>query len=214
MSASPDLPIPSAAPPAAALACFGRPPLIPGEETAAYEALQAGISENVRPRGVLEEAWVREVGDLTWERLRQRRLKASLMTACANQGLQKLLESLNVPGNTSHELARRWAARELAAVAQVDAILDAAGLGIDHVMSRTLHKNIAEIVCIERMIASVELRRAALLREIEHYRTHLGADLRRAAHAADAIHEAEYAVVAPAMAPPAPPAAAAAEATA
>lgn len=198
MSASPDLPIPAASPPAT-LACFGRPPLIPGEETAAYEALQAGISDNVRPHGVLEEAWVREVGDLTWERLRLRRLKASLMTACANQGLQKLLESLNVPGNT-HELARRWAARELAAVAQVDAVLDAAGLGMDHVMSRTLHKNIAEIVCIERMIASIELRRAALLREIAHYRTHLGADLRRAADAADTIHDAEYEVVAPAMA--------------
>jgi hypothetical protein len=195
MSGSPDLPVPAASP---ALACFGRPPLIPGEETAAYEALQAGIADNVRPRGVLEEAWVREVGDLTWERLRLRRLKASLMTACANQGLQRLLESLNVPGNASLDLSRRWAARELAAVGQVDAILDAAGLHMDHVMARTLHKNIGEIVCIERMIASVETRRAALLREIEHYRAHLGAGLRRAADTADAIDDAEYRVVVPA----------------
>ena len=98
MPGSPDIPIPSASPSPAALACFGRPPLIPGEQAAAYEALQAGISDNVRPRGVLEEAWVREVGDLTWERLRLRRLKASLMTACAGQGLQRLLESLNISG--------------------------------------------------------------------------------------------------------------------
>ena len=87
MPASADLPIPSVSPPAG----LGRPPLIPGDDTAGYEALLAGICAAVRPRDVLEHGWVREVADLLFERGRLRRLKAALLTACANEGMSKLL---------------------------------------------------------------------------------------------------------------------------
>src|SRR5262245_16913552 len=102
-------------------------PLIPTDDTSAYDTLLAGISATVRPVDLIEQAWVRDVVDLIWEALRLRRLKAALMTACADEGLAVVLRSLNVPGYTP-ELARRWAARELAAVARVDAVLAEAGL--------------------------------------------------------------------------------------
>jgi len=209
MPAASDLPIPSVAPPAG----LGRPPLIPGDDTDGYEALLAGIAAAVRPRDVLEHGWVREVADLLFERGRLRRLKAALLTACAAEGMSKLLMGLGE--QSFYTLSKRWAARELAAVGQVEAILDAAGLGIDHAMAQTLRVTIGESERIERMIGSVEARRAAILREIEHYRAHFGADLRRAAADAATIQDAEFEVVAPPVVPaPAAQSAAAAAAEA
>ena len=204
MPQSSDLSSPTPSPLPAIVECLGRPPLIPGDDAAGYDTLLARVSGAVRPRNVIEEAWVRDVVDLLWEAVRLRRLKAALMTACADMGLQKLLTGLDVPGDT-YELARRWAARELEAAGRVDAILNAAGLGMEHVMARTLRQNIAEIERIERMIASLEARRAAALREIERYRGAFGADLRHAAQEAETVEDAEFEDV-PASAPAAAPA--------
>ena len=187
-----DLPTPAATSLSAALTHLAPAPLLPGDDTAAYDTLLAGVAATVRPADLIEEAWVRDVVDLIWEALRLRRLKAALLTACADDGLAHLLRSINVQGYTP-ELARRWAARELGAVAAVDAALAAAGLSLDHVMARTLALRIAEIERIDRMIASAEARRSAALREIAHHRAHFAASLRGAAETA--VEDAEFEVV-------------------
>jgi hypothetical protein len=174
---------------------LGRAPLIPGDDSSGYDTLLARVSAAVRPGDFIEEAWVRDVVDLIWEAVRLRRLKAALLTACADRGLRDVLTGINVTGNTAFALAGPWAAREPAAVEKVDAILAAAGLGIDHVMAQTLRRHIGEIERIDRMIASAEARRSATLREIAHHREHLAASLRAAAN--EAIADAEFEVVAP-----------------
>jgi hypothetical protein len=135
---------------------------------------------------------------LVWEAVRLRRLRAALMTACANEGMQKLLAGLDV--RESYDLSKRWAARELDAVGQVDAVLAAAGLTIDHVMAQTLRLRIGEVERIDRMIASAEARRSAALREIAHHREHFAASRQRAAEGAENIDDAEFEVVAPPIA--------------
>jgi hypothetical protein len=192
MSHSRDL-APSAALSPPTLSFLGRAPLIPGDDTSGYDTLLARVCGAVGPGDLLEEAWVRDVVDLIWEAVRLRRLKAALMTACADEGMQKVLAGLGV--DYPIHLSKRWAARELDAVGKVDAALAAAGLGIDHVMAQTLRTHIAEIERIDRMIASAEARRAATLREIAHHRERFAASLRGAAR--DAIAEAEFAVVEP-----------------
>jgi hypothetical protein len=191
-----DLSTPSASPSLATLDFLGRAPLIPGDDAAGYDTLLARVSGAVRPGDLIEEAWVRDVADLVWEAVRLRRLKAALMTACANEGMHKLLLSLDVPGALG--LSQRWAARELDAVGKVDAVFAAAGLGMDHVMAQTLRLRIGEIERIDRMIASAEARRNATLREIAHRRERFAASLHRSAQAAAGIEDAEFEVVSPA----------------
>jgi hypothetical protein len=198
-----DLTTPSASPPPATFDVIGRAPLIPGDDSSGYDTLLSRVSAAVRPGDVIEEAWVRDVVDLIWEAVRLRRLKAALLTACADRGLRDVLTGINVTGNTAFALAGPWAAREPAAVEKVDAILAAAGLGIDHVMAHTLRRYIDQIERIDRMIASAEARRSAALRDIAHHREHLAASLRAAAN--EAITDAEFEVVSPA-APAAAPA--------
>jgi hypothetical protein len=165
------------------LAYLGAAAVVPGDNAAAYDTLLARLIAEVRPGNVMEEAWTRDVADLVWEALRARRLKAALLTACADEGMQQVLQSLNV--QNTHELSRRWAAREPLAVAEVDAVLAGAGLDIGHAMACTLALHIAEIERIDRMVASAEVRRTTVLREIVHHResTAFAARLREAAAA-------------------------------
>jgi hypothetical protein len=76
-----------------ALKLFGPPQLIDGEDCSAYEELHERVWLSLEPVDILEEIWVRDFVDLTWEVLRWRRLKSSLMAASAFKGLQKVLET-------------------------------------------------------------------------------------------------------------------------
>ena len=65
--------------PAARLDIFGPPPLIEGEDAAAYDELLVRISAAVKPADILEDIWVREMVDLVWGAFRLRRFKTSPM---------------------------------------------------------------------------------------------------------------------------------------
>ncbi len=185
------LPAPST--PAVTDLALGGPPLIPGDDRTGYDALLAGVTATVAPADPLEQAWVRDVVDLIWEALRLRRLKAALLTASADGGLGDVLKAIGVPFERRYELVPAWFARNLDAVGDVDAELEAAGLGMEHVMAQTLRRCINEVERIDRMVASAEARRAAALREIAGYRAEFAARLRGATAAA--IEDAEFEVV-------------------
>jgi hypothetical protein len=76
----------------------------------------------------------------------------------------------------------------------VDAMLVSAGLSMDAVMAKTLELRIAEIERIERMIASAEVRRSLVLREIERHRAGFAQNLRRTI---ENVEEAELKLIAP-----------------
>jgi hypothetical protein len=63
---------------------FGPPPLLDGENKADYDDLYARVAAAVQPADFLEEIWVRDTVDLTWEILRLRRLKIALFNADAD----------------------------------------------------------------------------------------------------------------------------------
>jgi hypothetical protein len=158
---------------------FGPPPLFEGEDAKAYDELLMRISSAVKPVDILEDIWVRDLVDLTWDAFRLRRLKASVMTTNAHKGLSETLAPL-VGGSDAQTLAEAWAARQSDVVEQVDKALGTAGLNMDAVMAQTLCLKLDEIERIDRMIAISEARRNTTLREIDRHRETLGQKLRRA----------------------------------
>jgi hypothetical protein len=164
-----------------------------------YNTLLVRVSATVKPADTLEEIWVRDVVDLVWDAVRLRRQKAALMTSSAGEGLQKILFSLDAPD--PYGLPKRWAARDEAAVAEVDALLAAAGLTLDAVMAQTLRVRLTDIERIDRMTMTAEARRNAALHEIERHRANFAALLRLAAQnaegAAGPVEDAEFEVVSP-----------------
>ena len=183
--------------PSAAPAFLATSALIAGEDAAAYDDLSNRMSRMLTPSDILEQIWVRDVVDLTWETLRLRRLKAQFLTATAHEGLALVLGPL-LGATSSDQVAPRWAARDAQALVQVDAVLAAAGLDLDAAMARTFA---LKIDTVERMAAGAHYRRTDVLREIERHRASFATRLRRAVAE---VEDAAFADVAPPAFAPAP----------
>jgi len=195
MSDAPQLPATSTnAPPAppSAVPFLAPPPLIEGENAAAYDELLARISGTLKPADILEEIWVRDVVDLVWDAFRLRRLKVHLLTAAAHEGMAKRIGPL-LDWHFTDQIARRWAVGDEDAAQTVETTLAAAGLTMAAVMARTLALKIHEVERIDRMTMAAEARRNAILREIERHRATFARTLRRAV---EDVEDADFKVVA------------------
>ena len=162
-----------------AMAFLAPPPLIDGEDSASYDDLLARISGTLKPADILEEIWVRDVVDLTWDIFRLRRLKVHLLRADAHQGMAELIGPL-LKWDHTFRTAVGWSMGEEAAVKTVAATLAASGLTVDAATALTFARRIHEIERIDRMTMAAEGRRNAILREIERHRATFARTLRRA----------------------------------
>jgi hypothetical protein len=191
MTDASDLPIPSGAPQQQALACAGPAPLLAGERTAGYDDLLARVTETLKPADVIEEIWVRDIVDLSWEVFRLRRIKVELMSAAAWEGMAKVLEPfVDMP----EAAAKSWARRD-PAVQMAEAVLADAGLTMDAVTARTFSARIGDFERISRMTEAAEARRNAALHELDIHRASFALRLR---HTLQAVEEIELRVIAPA----------------
>ncbi|MBX9825855.1 MAG: hypothetical protein K2Y27_12770 [Xanthobacteraceae bacterium] len=157
----------------------GHRPLLAGEDAAAYDSLLRRVSDVVKPADVLEEIWLQDAVDLSWEVARLRRTKAEFMNSSAHRGLRKLLDGL-LGWKKSQDLTALWAAKNPDATRLVASSLAAAGMTMNTVMAQTLVASINEAERLERLTAAAELRRNAMLREIADYRSGFAVYLRRA----------------------------------
>ena len=95
------------------LALFGPPPLIEGEDAAAYDQLLARICAAVKPVDIIDEIFIADVVSLEWEVLRLRRLKWSLIRAPALEALENFLGE-----NLDYDLYSEHFADDLAEILQ------------------------------------------------------------------------------------------------
>jgi hypothetical protein len=70
---------------------FGPPPILEGEDAAAYDELFGRVCAAVKPVDVIDEMFVADVMALEWEILRWRRLKLSLIRARGLEALEAFL---------------------------------------------------------------------------------------------------------------------------
>jgi hypothetical protein len=167
----------------------GPPPLIRGESAADYDALLARVANALQPADVLEEIWIRDVVDLSWEVFRLRRLKAELMAASAHEGMQEVLEPLFPSAGTGRSLARKWAAgADEDTRQQIETAMGKAGLSRESVAARTLAVRIDDFERIDRMLMEAEARRAAALHELDRHRANFALRLRCTLQAIDRPH--------------------------
>lgn len=171
--------------------CLGDPPLLNGEDKTAYETLSAQIESAVEPKDSIEYLWVRDVIDLTWEIQRLRRLKSSYLSACAPEGLTRLLERNFYEYAERRKLVCGWTYHEEKQVNEVKEFLEACGLPPEAIAAETFAKKIDEIEKMERMTASAEARRAKVINEVDRHREALARQLRDATE----IKDAEFTVI-------------------
>src|SRR5262249_11925269 len=158
---------------------FGPPPLLDGEDPAAYDDLLARVSGAVKPADIIEEIWVRDVVDLTWEVQRLRQLKAKLLAVNAHEGLEIILERLT-DCFRAEGLSELWLKGDADSIKEVEELLASAELNMEDVMAQTLALKLDDIERIDRMTMNLEARRNAVLREVDRHRASVAQALRRA----------------------------------
>lgn len=172
-------------------AFLGLAPLIEGEDPAHYEELLAQIANAVQPSDMMEEIWLRDIVDLTWDISRYRRLKTALLNVTINeeiaQSIAPAVAAFASTGSASENEPENYDDQDNA----VDVEKVSGGFGVDQnlIVVRSCIANLGTIERLERLTMEAEGRRNAALREIERHRAAFAGKLRRAAHD---IHDAEF----------------------
>jgi len=175
-------------------ALIGHTPLLAEEDATAYAALRSKFYEAVKPADIIEEIWVSDCVDLTWEALRLRRLRVKFLSAAAHEGLTKVLTPLIPSHPQRYNSVNGWAQRDPEYVDFVNSEMEQAGLDRDAITARTLEVKLEEFEKIERLIAGAESRRNKALQELSRYRDALA---RRLTDISQEATDAEFKEVAP-----------------
>jgi hypothetical protein len=147
---------------------FGPPPLLAGEDPETYNQLLAGVTDCVAPSDFLEEIWVNDIVGLTWDVIRWRRIQTAVLNNGMPDAFVKLQASPLLPG--ARRLMRAWIAGKSADVKRAKDLLASVGMTIDNVQGRAMELKLEPIDGVERLIASAEIRRSAIFREIDRHR--------------------------------------------
>jgi hypothetical protein len=192
---------------------FAPAPILAGEDANAYKSLLSRVWDTVKPSDTIEEIWVREVVDASWESNRYRRWKTLLIEASIPTALCAALEPIineqirlggdvlqimridvgETPSPTERLIAR-WAFRDPDAVKHVRDILAVAKVTMEQINARAMALALDEITHVDRLLARVEVSRNAILEEIDRRRSRFAERLRDATQ--DAM-EAEFEEISP-----------------
>jgi hypothetical protein len=163
-------------------------PLLPGESAQDYQNLTDRLSADVRPKDTIEELFLRDVIDLTWEVMRLRRLRDAFLAANVSEGLRSVLATITDIA-IAEDLVEGWKLRKPKAMKSIDDYLASHGLTMDAAHAETFARFSQEMETINRLLTGAEARRNQTLREIERHRAALAS---ATARALQDIEEAEY----------------------
>ena len=170
------------------LEILGPPPILESESLDNYNALHDRVRSSVAPVDIIEELWVRDVVDLSWEVLRLRRLKAKIFATQAYRGVKAILAP-RLDYSRLPDLVGGWAAREKASMKEVDKIMGQAGFDAEALEAATLAASIDYFERLDRLMLQAEARRNDALSAIDRRREGIA---RRLRDAVTDIEDAEY----------------------
>lgn len=175
---------------------FGPAPILEGEDSEAYSELLVGVSNAIKPADSIEDMWVHDIVNWTWEILRYRRYKARLLKAALPKALEEVLAPFvngrwrfgamdvyeadgALKPTTAMEIVNDWIRGDAKAIKRVDEVLREGKLTMEDVEARAMTISINKMEQYNRLLSPLESRRNAVLREIEHRRAVLAQRLRR-----------------------------------
>jgi hypothetical protein len=165
---------------------FGDPPLVGDETLESYNTFFTAIIVGSKPANAIDWLYTRDVVDLSWQIRRERAILASVVKSFQREVIRDLLKStVDAPDALSAAVNRifdasddmqRWAS-DPAARKEIDARLTASGYPLTAVLALAYMRGANQIEAIDKRIASYELRRVAIVREIDRRSERFARDL-------------------------------------
>src|SRR5262245_54361577 len=169
------------------LALLPKSPLLITESADEFDALRDAFEQEIKPRGIIEQMYVRDICSIVWEILRLRRCKAVIINSAFRSALENLLVQLRQPGQQDFEA--RDPARKLAhawftdkeAQKQVSETLSRFDLDESAIEAEAVRRSSSDLELLDRMLTSLESRRDKALGCVAQYRASLAHQLRESA---------------------------------
>jgi predicted ATP-binding protein involved in virulence len=154
---------------------FSEPPLVGEEKREDYDRFFANVVAALKPADAIAWIYSKDFVDLSWEILRERKIKASIVKHYETMSVASALKEVNANNNgvMAHLMnyepdARQWATNQRARQ-QYNKQLSRNGFESTEILAQAYIEGGPNIDLIDRRIASYELRRIALLKTIEQY---------------------------------------------
>ncbi len=164
-------------------------PLLDGEDAQEFADFQLSCINAIQPRNAIEEVWVMDFANYTWEAMRLRRLKVALIHSNQQEAVKRLLEDHGEDFVRAAVTAEKWSEGEEEAKAYVAQFIETHGLGEAAIAAVALNRILKEFERLDKLIASYDYRRDKAIRELEQRRDVLA---RRARDFTNHVTDAEY----------------------
>ena len=161
--------------------------LLKGESKIEFAALVEEFNRDVQPKQFIERMYVNDIANLTWEIVRDRRIKANIINNNFHRALARILRKiLSPPGSAlaadtilaPDRLAYEWLTSQ-ETKKRVSGLLQEAGLDESSVEAEAFRLSLPEIENIDRLLASKEARREKALRSMARYQKALAKKLQQ-----------------------------------
>jgi hypothetical protein len=181
---------------------FGPPPVLSSESRQSYDEIMARLMEGFAPRNIIEQMYIKELADCTWEMVRYTRHKTLTLQRRFQPRLDYQTQRQGVAAQSNDTLAKGPAQQTGVSAATPDDVLDGLVKEIDDILLkpaaeldhvRALEVAIVKLERINKLLNPARARRDNILEQIERYRAGLGQRLRRIS---DKIIATELAAVA------------------
>lgn len=159
---------------------FGPPPVLRSESMQSYDEIMTRLMEGFAPRNFIQQIYIKELADCTWEMARYTRHKTLTMEARFQQRLEFQAQRQTAAAQSNGQ------AREAATtpddvldglVKEIDDMLLKPAAEIGHV--RALEVVLVKLERINKLLNAARARRNNILEQIEAYKAGLGQRLRR-----------------------------------
>jgi hypothetical protein len=155
---------------------FGPPPLLEGEDAAAYDEMAAGIFTAIKPNDFIEQIWACDLADAVWQLLRLRRilaayLSAKVLDAAEDKALQEQDEMTELQDLS--KLSLETLIKEYMRVVKEPCKPRKAVVAAPNIHAIQAEVIVAEMDTIERiehLIAIAERRFDAVIHEVDRHR--------------------------------------------
>ena len=151
---------------------LGPYPIMEGEDPAAYAGLLAEVRRQAAPKDIIEEIYVRDIVDLTWELLRARKIKVALLHKGQVRAVQQFLSSGNRV-QFDYEDKKNISAALAKGLSHAVSMLNKSGITVQEINAHAFSLEREALQLIDQNMVQVEARRNFTIREIEKRRSSL-----------------------------------------
>jgi hypothetical protein len=167
---------------------FGPPPVLRSESTQSYDEIMTRLMEGFAPRNFIQQIYIKELADCTWEMARYTRHKTLTTQARFQQCLEFQTQRQKAAAESKDTLAKGPAEQTGESATTPDDVLDGLVKEIDDMLLkpvaelahvRALEVMLVKLERINKLLTAARARRNNILEQIEAYKAGLGQRLRR-----------------------------------